>query len=224
MEEGETPTNYFFNLENRNFTSKIIPKIEKDNGEIITKQGEILNEVQTFYEKLYTVDDEIEDVNLENFLKDFNVPRLNISESLNLEGKITIGEAAKIIKNMKNNKSPGSDGFTVEFFKCFWKQLGNFIVRSINFGYMTGQLSVTQRQGVITCLPKGEKPRQFLKNWRPISLLNIIYKVASGCIASRIKKVLDKLINSDQTGFISGRYEGENTKLIYDIMDYAERN
>lgn len=61
-----------------------------------------------------------------------------------------------------------------------------------------------------------------MKNWRPITLLNVIYKIASGCIAERLKTVLSKLISSDQTGFIKGRYIGENTRLIYDIMHYTD--
>ena len=80
---------------------------------------------------------------------------------------------------MKNMRSPGSDGFTTEFFKVFWKDLGHFVVRSINYAYDVGELSVTQKQGIITCLPKEDKPRHYLKNWRPISLLNIVYKIAS---------------------------------------------
>lgn len=67
-----------------------------------------------------------------------------------------------------------------------------------------------QMLGIMTCLPKAEKQKQFLKNWRPISLLNVVYKVASGCIANKIKSLLDKLINKDQTGFIKGRFIGEN--------------
>ena len=97
-----------------------------------------------------------------------------------------------------------------------------FIRRSINEGYQKGTFSVTQRQGIITCLPKGDKPRHFLKKWRPIALLNVIYKIASGCIAQSLKSVLPKLISSDQTGFLSGRYIGENTRLIYDLMNYVE--
>ena len=54
---------------------------------------------------------------------------------------------------MSNNKSPGTDGFTSEFFKVFWKQIGNFIVRSINFGDTKGELSVTQKQGAIISIP-----------------------------------------------------------------------
>ena len=96
-------------------------------------------------------------------------------------------------------------------------------MRGINEGYSIGKLSITQRQGIITCIPKGDKPRHFLKNWRSITLLNVIYKIASGCIANRLKSVLPKLISSDQTGFISGRYIGENTRLIYDIMDHVDK-
>ena len=125
---------------------------------------------------------------------------------------------------MKNNKSPGSDGFTSEFLKFFWKDLKVFVIGSLNYGYSLGSLSVTQKQGIITCLPKGDKSRHFLKNWRPISLLNTVYKIGSGVIANRIKKVLPTLINNDQTGFIAGRYIGGNIRLLFDIMEYAEEN
>ena len=87
---------------------------------------------------------------------------------------------------MKNNKSPGSDGFTVEMFKFFYDDLKVFIQRAINEGYRIGKLSTTQRQGIITCLPKGDKPREFLKNWQPITLLDDTYKIAFGCIAEKL--------------------------------------
>lgn len=102
---------------------------------------------------------------------------------------------------MKNDKSPGPHGFTCEFSKFFWKDIGTFVTRAINESYKQLQFSSPNKLSIITCIPKARKPKQFLKNWRPISLLNIVYKLASGCIAERIKTVLDKLINRDQTGF-----------------------
>ena len=60
----------------------------------------------------------------------------------------------KLRTPLKNNKSPGLDGFTVEFFKLFWVDIWGFILRSINYGYRNGSLSFTQKQGLITCLPK----------------------------------------------------------------------
>ena len=70
----------------------------------------------------------------------------------------------------QNNKTPGSDGFSTDFLKFFWLDLRYFVVESLNYGYVKGELSVTQKQCIITCIPKGNKPRHFLKNWRPISL------------------------------------------------------
>ena len=103
-------------------------------------------------------------------------------------------------------------------FLIFWTDLKIFILNSLNYGYRTGSLSITQKQGIITCLPKPNKSPFYLKNWRPISLLNVIYKLASSVIAARLKTVLHKLIHEDQKGFISGRFIGENKRQIYDIL------
>jgi hypothetical protein len=54
--------------------------------------------------------------------------------------------------------------------------LAKFVFRSINYGYKTGQLSNTQKLGFITCIPKGDKPRKFMKNWRPVSPLKLFQK------------------------------------------------
>lgn len=225
LDEGEKPTNYFLNLENRHYTNKIIPKLinENNNKDNITEQSEILKEVESFYKNLYTRNTHSnKEYNLNELLVDTTVDKLDYAEMISLE--ITHGEAASVLINMSNNKSPGSDGFTTEFFKFFWKQLGHFIVRSLNFGYKKGELSVTQKQGIITCIPKEGKSKFYIKNWRPITLLNVVYKIGSGCIAQRIKNILEKIICTDQTGFIPGRYIGENTRLIFDLMHYVEEN
>ena len=76
-------------------------------------------------------------------------------------------------------------------------------------------LSISQKEGVITLLPKGNKPRDKIKNWRPISLLNVSYKIISACVTNRIKMVLNNVINWDQKGFIKGRFIGDNIKGFY---------
>ena len=94
---------------------------------------------------------------------EIDVPKLSDVDKAKLDGPITLKEASVALKNMKSDKSPGSDGFTSEFFKVFWKRLGPFVTRSLNYGYETGELSVTQKEGIITCIPKENKPKQFLK-------------------------------------------------------------
>ena len=176
-------------------------------------------ETKQFYENLYSSkDNQLTNIDLKDIFRNTAIKKLSKEEAESLEGPVKYEEASVILKAMSNNRSPGSDGFSAEFFKMFWKKIGHFIVRSINFGFSKGELSVTQREGIITCIPKDNKPRQFIKNYRPISLLNCIYKIASGVIVHRIKGTLQKLIYADQTGFIAGRYIGENTILVYDIQ------
>ena len=89
---------------------------------------------------------------------------------------------------MKNGKSPGLSGFSADFFKVFLKQLGVFVLRSLNHGYAIRELSISQKQGIITCIPKDNKPKIFLKNWRPLTLLDTVYKLASGTLSIELKQ------------------------------------
>ena len=65
-----------------------------------------------------------------------SIPTLKAEESLKFEGMLTLKEAGQTLKNMKNNKSPGTSGFSADFYKTFWKQLGNFVVRAINYEFL----------------------------------------------------------------------------------------
>ena len=223
--EGEKPSKFFCALEHRNYIEKNIRKVTLDNGQIITDQKTILLEMKNFYQKLYnSKDDVLIDTNLEDLLRPFPVNKLTENESNSIEGEIKMEELSLALKNMKNNKTPGIDGFPAEFFKVFWSKIKSFILRSINNGYKQGKMSNSFRQCIITCLPKGKKQREFLKNWRPIALLSVTYKLASSVIASRVKLFLEKIITNSQTGFITGRFIGDSTRLVYDIMSFAENN
>jgi len=222
-EEGEKPTKYFLNLEKRNYVSKLITRLNTETGEIKDSK-EILQTQKEFYKQLYSTkrneNNQITDQLKNTFLREKNIKLLNKNEKDSCEENITEDEVKFIIKNMKNNKTPGNDGIPVEFYKIFWKKIGKFLMSSINEAFIKGELSITQKQGVITCIPKGDKPKQFLQNWRPISLLNVDYKILSGVLANRMKMVLPSVINPNQKGFLKDRYIGENTRLVYDIIAY----
>ncbi len=93
---------------------------------------------------------------------------------------------------------------------------------SLNTAFEVGQLSISQRRGVITLIPKDYSDLVDLQNWRPITLLNTDYKIASKALATWIERILPKLIHPDQTGFMKGRYIGENLRLISDVMEYTK--
>ena len=98
------------------------------------------------------------------------------------------------------------------------------MIHCLNHGALQGELSICQRQGIISLIPKKDKDLLSLKNWRPISLLNTDYKIATKCIANRLEKVLPLLIGSNQTGYIKGRFICENIRLISDIIAQYEND
>ena len=111
---GEKPTKYFFNLEKRNYTSKIIHKLVNSDGEEFRKTADILKCQTDFYKDLYKKVDFEDNISIHSVLGE-NENKLSDEESQDLEGEIKYSELGTSLKNMKNNKSPGLDGFTVEF-------------------------------------------------------------------------------------------------------------
>ena len=122
---------------------------------------------------------------------------------------------------MDPEKTPGTDGLPAEFYKTFWSELVSSLISALNYSYDQRTLSVSQRRGIIKLIPKKDADPHFIKNWRPLTLLNYDYKIATNAIANRIKTVIPKLINNDQTGFLKGRFIGENIRLIDSIINYA---
>ena len=147
--------------------------------------------------------------------------RLTDEDRAQLEGPLTLEECTET-SSFSNGKSPGEGGFTAEFYTEFFDILGTDLIDNLNSAYDKGNLSVSQRRGVITLFPKEESSLSDLKNWRPITLLNVDYKIASKAIAKRTEPMLPKIIHTDQTGFIKGRYIGENIRLINDLMEQTK--
>jgi hypothetical protein len=94
------------------------------------------------------------------------------------------------MKTCRADARPGSSGFTWGFFKLFWRNLKHVIVNPLNFAYDKGDLSLSQKLGVIILLPKPNKDKTLLGNWCAISLLNQCYKILSGVLAERLKPTL----------------------------------
>ena len=221
-EKGEKSNNYFLRLESRNKVKKNINKLQKSDGTLTTDPSDILKLQAEFYRELYSSKLRMEPKDIKTYLADINTPQLNKEEQKDCEGVISVDECHKVLKTFQNNKSPGNDGIPAEFYKKFWTLFGSFMVNSFNKSYEEGELSASQKQAVISLLDKG-KDRTLLKNWRPISLLNVDYKLASKTIAQRITKHLPKLINENQVGYVQNRNITENIRTIIDMMEYLEK-
>ena len=220
--EGKKNTKYFLNLESRHFKQGTISQLKINDTEFVTSDVAILSECESFYKSLYTSKEDDGPQSL--FFQQVNETVLGLEEQESCEGPLSEKECAEAVKSMDSGKTPGSDGLPAEFYKVFWKDITSLLISALNCALESGCLSITQRRGIIKLIPKKDAELYFVKNWRPITLLTTDYKIAAKAIANRIKSVLPRLINNDQTGFMKGRFIGENIRLIDSIIRYAAEN
>lgn len=223
-EKGEKSNKYFLNLESHNKIKSSVRKIFNAEGTLITDPQKIRQEIESFYSDLCKNDTLLPPKTiLTSFLGNPDIPKLSQSDAQVCEGKLTISECFKSLQLFQNNKSPGNDGLTVEFYKAFWQVVGKIMVDSLNYSYDHGELSNSQKQAIITLIEKKDKDKRYLSNWRPISLINVDVKIGSKAIAKRLETVLPGIIHYNQCAYVKGRTIFDAIRTVDDIMEFTER-
>lgn len=175
FEEGEKNTSYFFSLEKRNWKRNNICAL-KLNDQISTNPSEIAEHVYSFYKNLYKSN--FHPIHCDNF-KDtaiFDIAIISEEYKLCCEKDILRSEIAEAIHSMKKGKSPGIDGLSNEFYVHFWELIEKPLLEMYEECISREELSPSMKQGLITLLPKPDKDKLLIENWRPITLLNVITK------------------------------------------------
>ena len=153
-EEGEKNTKYFLNLEKKNYQVKYIKKLIKDNGTELPNPRDILQEQKQFYSSLYSSKLDSFKYSSDNFLPIEKIPTLNDFDKQLCEDNLQIEDIARALRELPNDKTPGSDGFTTNFYKFFWPDIKNLLFNSFKFSFDNGELSNDQKRGILNLIPK----------------------------------------------------------------------
>lgn len=133
---------------------------------------------------------------------------------------VSEAEVRKILFSMPLNKSPGPDGYTVEFFKSAWSIVGNDLTKAIQSFFIFGFLPKGVNATILALIPKKTDARE-MKDYRPISYCNVLYKIISKILANRLKTILPGFIAPNQSAFIEDRLLMENLLLATELVkDY----
>ena len=153
-------------------------KLTKDGNEI-TDLSIINNELKQFYKNPYSRKSLMTEEQCMDYLSEVSTPSLAKEEAEICEGKLTLQECLTALNQIPGNKSPGNDALTKEFLLCFFRNIGSPLVESINQSSEVGELSSSQKQAMIVLIGKKDSDKRLVKNWRPISLLNVDTKILS---------------------------------------------
>lgn len=140
------------------------------------------------------------------------IPRLSQNGMNSLIAPVTLGEVRKTVYSMKSFKASGPDGFQPLLFKHFWEVVHLNLWQLVKNAFDTGNFDASIVEILILLILKVDKPMYF-KEFIPISLCNVVYKVITKVVVQRLPPYLDDLIGPLQSSFIPGRSTTDNVIL-----------
>ena len=147
-------------------------------------------------------------------------PNERFYRKIELNSPITREEIQKAVNKLKTGKSPSSDGLPSEWYKTFSQQLIPLLVLSVNYTLDYGEIPLSWKEAVMSVIPKKNNSKT-CSDYRPISLLNIDYKLYTSIIYKRYEHFISDS-EEDRTGFIRGRQTQDNIRRTLHIMDHIQ--
>ena len=161
---------------------------------MVTEQADIEGVARQFYAELFTAQEVLQpEAILDHVLT-------KVTEQMNdeLSKPFTAEEVQQALFMMGANKAPGPDGFTTGFYQYHWELLGPSITKGVldflNGGEMPDEVNST----TLVLILKVKNPH-IMKNFRPISLCNVIYKLCSKVLAIRLRGFLNEIVSEEQS-------------------------
>ena len=216
-EHGDKPSKYFLNLEKKNYLKKTLYHIKHKSGQVLTNEKEILEEIRTFYEELYTSRTQPD----LNYVEKLQIPKILDEEKASMDRDITMDEMGLALFALPNNKVGGTDGIPPDFYKVFWIKLKDILLEVYKETINKGCFHLSARRGIISLLEKVGKEGLEIKNWHPLSLLNTDNKIYSKMLAKCMQKCMSGIVHYSQNGFMPQRYMAEGIMKLLEVMNWC---
>lgn len=184
----------------------IIKSIRNTTGQLKYDIQSIKSSFNDFYTQLYTSENPSES-DIRMFLEKVSLPSISEDDKEQLNSPFTSEEVLQAIMSLPSGKTPGLDGYSVEFYKAFWPQIEPLIMPMLTDFFENGNLPELMKTAVISLIHKKDKDVAECTSFRPISLLPVDFKIIS---RHRLEDVLPQFINPDQSSFVKARYASDN--------------
>nr|GEZ21584.1 RNA-directed DNA polymerase, eukaryota [Tanacetum cinerariifolium] len=138
------------------------------------------------------------------------------SQADDLERCVSCDEIQRAVWDCGNNKSPGPDGYTFEFFKKYWDFIGPDFCDAVEYFFVNGSFFKGCNSSFVALIPKVIDAK-FVNDFRPISLIGCIYKVVTKILANRLVLIIADLVSDTQSAFVAGRQILDNPFILDEI-------
>jgi hypothetical protein len=191
----------------------IIKGLRREDGSWCTGEKEMHGMAENYFKSLFLKDPSIDPSEVVDLFDPLVTDNLN-SELCKPYPPEEIADALFQIGSLK---APGPDGMPARFFQRSWLLLKEDVVKAVQTFFQTGVMPEGVNDTCIVLIPKINHPES-LKDFRPISLCNVIYKVVSKCIVNRLRPLLQDIISTSQSAFIPGRMISNNALVAFECI------
>lgn len=220
--DSDCNSKYFLSLEKHKQNSNCIKELLCNDGKIVSDTDGILEEEYNFYKSLYSCVN-VDYDHMESLIN-CNDKRVVENDAIICDEVVSEDEVRKALFEMPGNKSPGSDGLTVEFYKHFYNELKDILMNVYCTIHEKKSMSRSMKIGIISLVYKNKGDKRLLKNYRPISLLQVDYKIIARVMANRFKHILPTVVSENQSCCIVGKDIANTICNIRDIIDLVEQD
>jgi ribonuclease HI len=217
LKKGDRNTNFFHQQASERKRRSRIKKLIRDDGQVVTENNDISQMIVEFYRDLFQ---SRLGTRYEEILNHVT-PRVTTEMNASLNGEFTGDEIRAALEGIGDLKAPGSDGMPSIFYKKYWDTVGPDIIREVKQFLQGGRMPTGWNDTVVVLIPKVPQPEK-LKDLRPISLCNVVYKIASKVLSNRLKGILPDVISLNQSAFVPGRLITDNVLLAYEFTHFMQ--
>jgi hypothetical protein len=221
LKEGERNTKFFHRTVVQRRHSNKITHLITDEGETLHSHVDLETNLINYFQNLLTEPIPDRQAAINKITR--HIPSLVTQEqNAALLRPFTIEEVDQALQDTPKSKAPGPDGFTSDFFHHCWPMIRTEVWEILEDSRVTGKVLQALNATFLTLVPKEGHAHQ-AKQYRPIALCNVIYKLLTKVIARRLKLILPTIISPEQSGYVEGRQILDSIILAHEVIHSLQK-
>jgi hypothetical protein len=173
----------------------------------------------SYFKELFTRDPSLQANGLVNLMQEKVTEQMNID----LCKEFIDDEISDALFQIGPLKVPGVDGFPARFYHQNWGTLKVEVINAVKLFFATNRMPDGVNATAIVLIPKIDQP-ETLKDFRPISLCTVVYKVVAKCLVNRLRPILGDIISINQSAFVPGRLITDNALVAFECLHFIKQN
>lgn len=219
LKEGDRNTKFFHSKAVWRAKKNRISRLRASDGTIHNTATTMEKLATDYFKEIYKADPNLDQASVSQLFQ----KKVTAAMNENLCKEFTDEEIADALFQIGPLKAPGPDGFPVRFYQRNWATIKSDVVAAVKEFFHSGIMPEGANETAIVLIPKIDQPVE-LKDFRPISLCNVLYKIVSKCLVNRLRSILDELISVNQSAFVPGRLITDNALLAFECFHFIQKN